>query len=108
MITKEKVLEKAGGEEYLIRHLVPTFNSNVRKKNYKSIFSEKDDRPSMSIYQDKGTWKFKSFNTGHQGDAFRMWADFYGLDCKTQFKELLEVINQEMCRTFVLNNLILI
>ena len=97
MITKEKILEKVGGEEYLIRHLVPTFNSNVRKKNYKSIFSEKDDRPSMSIYQEKGTWKFKSFNTGHQGDAFKMWADYYGLDCRTQFKELLEVINQEMC-----------
>ncbi|MEF2229238.1 MAG: VapE domain-containing protein [Candidatus Cardinium sp.] len=99
MITKEKVLEKVGGEEYLIRHLVPTFNSNVRKKNYKSIFSEKDDRPSMSIYREKrtGTLKFKSFNTGHQGDAFRMWADYYGLDCRTQFKELLELIDQEMC-----------
>ncbi|MGI2298349.1 VapE domain-containing protein [Candidatus Cardinium hertigii] len=97
MLTKEKILEKAGGEACLIRHLVPTFNSNVRKKNYKSIFSEKDDNPSLSIYLDKGTWKFKSFNTGHQGDAFRMWADFYGLDCRTQFKELLEVINQEMC-----------
>lgn len=97
MITKEKILEKVGGEEYLIRYLVPTFSSNVRKKNYKSIFSEKDNRPSMSIYQEKGTWKFKSFNTGHQGDAFRMWADYYGLDCRTQFKELLELINQEMC-----------
>ncbi|MGI2299169.1 toprim domain-containing protein, partial [Candidatus Cardinium hertigii] len=97
MITKEKVLEKAGGEEYLIRHLVPTFNPNVRKKNYKSIFSEKDDKPSLSIYLDKGTWKFKSFNTGHQGDAFKMWADFYGLDCTTQFKEVLAIINQEMC-----------
>ncbi|MDN5247464.1 MAG: VapE domain-containing protein [Candidatus Cardinium sp.] len=97
MITKEKILEKVGGEEYLIRYLVPTFSSNVRKKNYKSIFSEKDNRPSMSIYQDKGTWKFKSFNTGHQGDAFKMWADYYGLDCRTQFKELLELIDQEMC-----------
>lgn len=97
MLTKEKILERCGGEVYLIRHLVPTFNSNVRKKNYKSIFSEKDDNPSLSIYLDKGTWKFKSFNTGHQGDAFRMWADFYGLDCRTQFKELLEIINHEMC-----------
>ncbi|UWW97538.1 MAG: hypothetical protein NMK33_06325 (plasmid) [Candidatus Cardinium sp.] len=72
MITKEKILEKVGGEEYLIRYLVPTFNSKVRKKNYKSIFSESDNRPSMSIYQERGTWKFKSFNTGHQGDAFKM------------------------------------
>lgn len=96
MITKEQILEKVGGEEYLIRYLVPTFNSKVRKKNYKSIFSEKDDRPSMSIYKESGTWKFKSFNTGHQGDVFRMWADYYGLDCQTQFKELLQLINQEM------------
>lgn len=97
MLTKEKILERAGGEACLIRHLVPTFNSKVRKKNYKSIFSEKDDKPSLSIYLDKGTWKFKSFNTGHQGDAFTMWADFYGLDCRTQFKELLEIIDREMC-----------
>lgn len=96
MITKEEILKKVGGEEYLIRHLVPTFSSNLRKKNYKSIFSEKDDRPSMSIYKEKGTWKFKSFNTGHQGDAFKMWADYYGLDCKTQFKDILEIIDQEM------------
>jgi predicted P-loop ATPase len=96
MLTKEKILEKVGGEENLIHHLVPNFNTKLRKKNYKSIFSEKDDRPSMSIYQDKGTWKFKSFNTGHQGDAFRMWADYYGLNCITHFKELLELINQEM------------
>ncbi|MGI2299109.1 VapE domain-containing protein [Candidatus Cardinium hertigii] len=98
MLTKEKILEKAGGEEFLIRHLVPTFNSNVRKKNYKSIFSEKDNRPSMSIFCDnQGKWFYKSFNTGHQGDAFKMWADFYGLDCTTQFKEVLAIINQEMC-----------
>ncbi|CCM10675.1 protein of unknown function (plasmid) [Cardinium endosymbiont cEper1 of Encarsia pergandiella] len=98
MITKEKILEKAGGEANLIRHLVPTFNPNVRKKNYKSIFSEKDDKPSMSIFTDnQGKFLFKSFNTGHQGDAFQMWADFYGLDCTTQFKEVLAVINQEMC-----------
>lgn len=32
MLTKEKILEKAGGEASLIRHLVPAFNSNVRKK----------------------------------------------------------------------------
>lgn len=96
MLTKEQVLERAGGEENLIRHLVPTFNPKLRKKNYKSIFSLKDDRPSMSIYKDAGIWKFKSFNTGHQGDVFRMWADYYGLDCQTQFKELLQLINREM------------
>lgn len=96
ILTKEKILEKAGGEENLIRHLVPTFNPNLRKKNYKSIFSVKDDRPSMSIYKDEGIWKFKSFNTGNQGDMFRMWADYYGLNCQTQFKELLQLINQEM------------
>ena len=52
----------------------------------------------MSIFTDnQGKFLFKSFNTGHQGDAFQMWADFYGLDCTTQFKEVLAVINQEMC-----------
>ncbi|UWW97173.1 MAG: hypothetical protein NMK33_01225 [Candidatus Cardinium sp.] len=41
MITKEQILEKVGGEEYLIRHLVPTFNSNVRKKITNLYFPRK-------------------------------------------------------------------
>lgn len=84
MLTKEEILDKAGGEVSLIRHLVPAFNPNLGKKNYKSIFSVKDDKPSMSIYRDRDIWKFKSFNTGHQGDVFRLWADYYGLNCQTQ------------------------
>ena len=51
MITKKQLL-KMVSEEELIKNLVPAFKSNITKKNYKSIFSEKDERPSMSIYKD--------------------------------------------------------
>jgi predicted P-loop ATPase len=95
MLTKEKILEKVD-EESLIRHLVPTFVGNLRKKNYKSILSDKDDKPSMSFYKDGGKWKFKSHNTGHQGDVFTLWGEYYGINCQTHFKELLERIDKEM------------
>ncbi|MEF2229276.1 MAG: hypothetical protein V3581_04590 [Candidatus Cardinium sp.] len=46
-LTKEMILNRAN-EVALIRHLVPTFDPNIRK-NHKSIFSKKDNNPSMSI-----------------------------------------------------------
>ena len=45
-LTKEIILERVTEEE-IVRFLVPSYDSNIRKKNYQSIFSEKDDRPSM-------------------------------------------------------------
>jgi predicted P-loop ATPase len=95
---EKSVLLSVVSEEDMIRHLVPDFEGNIRKKNYKSIFSETDRHPSLSLYKDEdiGSWRFKSHNTGHQGDVFNLWADYYNLDCKTQFPEVLKKINDEM------------
>ena len=93
MITIDNILSRVSEEE-LIRYLVPNFNSNIRQKNYKSIFSEKDNRPSMSIYQKNGNWKFKSHNTGHGGNVFQLWADYYQIDARTNFKDVLKKINE--------------
>ena len=61
----------------------------------------------MSIYQDPltGRYKFKSFNTGHQGDVFQMYADLWGLNPKTQFNELLKRINDELNLNIDINNI---
>lgn len=96
MLTKERILAKVTQED-LIKYLVPEFDPTIPKKNYTSKFSETDRRPSMSIYKDGAIWKFKSHNTGHQGDVFAMWGGVYGLDCRRQFPDILEVINREMC-----------
>ncbi len=94
MITKEDILNKIG-EEALIKNLVPSFDP-LRKKNYKSIFSEKDNNPSLSFYKDGGKWKFKSFNIpGCQGDVFQMYGFHWKIDTQTNFPELLNRLAQE-------------
>ena len=104
MITKKQLLKKVS-EETLIKNLVPAFNSNITKKNYKSIFSEKDKSPSMSIYKDvSGSYRFKSHNTGHQGDVFQMYADYWNIDSKMQFPEILRRICETMSIDIKSNN----
>ncbi|MCG8339676.1 MAG: toprim domain-containing protein [Cytophagales bacterium] len=93
MLTSEKVLSKVSEEE-LIEYLVPDFKCNIKQKNYKSIFSDKDNRPSMSIYRKNGNWKFKSHNTGHGGNVFQLWANYYQIDTRTNFKDVLKKINE--------------
>ncbi|MCG8340476.1 MAG: hypothetical protein MI674_04380 [Cytophagales bacterium] len=48
----------------------------------------------MSIYQKNGNWKFKSHNTGHGGNVFQLWADYYQIDARTNFKDVLKKINE--------------
>ena len=48
MISKEQIFELTT-EENLIRHLVPEFDP-TKKTNYRSIFSDKDEKPSLSIF----------------------------------------------------------
>lgn len=94
MITKDQVLSKVTQED-LIKFFIPDFSPDV-KKNYKSCFSDSDDKPSLSFYEDKGVWKFKSHNTGHQGDVFQLWADMNQLDSKQHFSEILHKINDSL------------
>ncbi|MFM7857471.1 MAG: toprim domain-containing protein, partial [Flammeovirgaceae bacterium] len=95
MITREQVL-KCTTETEIIRHYVPDFVPTA-KKNYHSPFVTKDTKPSLSFYKSKsGAWKFKSHNTGHQGDVWQFVADFEKLDCKKEFSKVLEAINTKM------------
>lgn len=57
-----------------------------------SPFSE-DKNPSFKVFKN-GT--FKCFSTGHQGDVWQFVADIKGLDCKTQFTEVLATISADL------------
>ncbi len=94
MITKEQVL-KCTTEEDIIRFYVPDFISTA-KKNYRSPFGGKDSNPSLSFYRDKTGWKFKSHNSGNQGDIFQFVADWEKIDCKKNFRQVLEIIDKNL------------
>jgi predicted P-loop ATPase len=94
MITKENVL-KSTTEEDIIRFYIPDFIPTV-KKNYHSPFAGKDSNPSLSFYKSKKGWKFKSHNSGEQGDIFQLVADIEKIDCKTEFSRVLETIDNKL------------
>ena len=86
-ITKAQLLEKFS-EIDILKFYVEDFDPNSTK-NYRSPFSEKDNKPSLSIYQTNTGWKFKSHNTVHQGDVFQFVADLKGINCKTNFSKIV-------------------
>lgn len=92
-MTKAQLL-KSVSEEQIISFYVPGFSA-TSSKNYKSPFAEKDDHPSLSFYKDGNHWKFKSHNTGHQGDVFQFVADLKKMDCKTAFQDVIESIAKD-------------
>jgi predicted P-loop ATPase len=92
-MTKEQILSQISQEE-IIKKFLPAFNSKSNA-NYHSPFSENDINPSMNFYFEGQTLKFKSHNTGHQGDIFQFVADLHGLDCKNNFGEVLTIIAQK-------------
>jgi predicted P-loop ATPase len=94
MITKEQVL-KCTTEEQIIKFYVPEFQPG-KEKNYRSPFGGKDSNPSLHFYKDGNTWKFKSHNTGHQGDIFQFVADCEKIDCKKSFSDVLATINKNL------------
>jgi hypothetical protein len=93
-MTKQQILQQVS-EEQIIQRYLPDFNPR-RTKNYRSPFSDKDDKPSLNFYREQNSWRFKSHNTGHQGDVFQFVADLKNLDCKKQFTSVLETITQDL------------
>jgi DNA primase len=92
-MTKLQLLEKVSQED-IIKTYLQSFNP-TSKKNYHSPFG-KDDKPSLAFYQSGSNWKFKSHNTGHAGDVFQFVADLKGIDCKKNFKEVIDQIAEDM------------
>lgn len=97
MMTKIELLKHISEEDILKKYL-PDFVPGS-KKNYKSPFADKDNKPSLAIYREGNNLKFKSHNTGHQGDVFQFVADLKNIDCKSDFKSVIDTI----CQDFSLN-----
>lgn len=95
MLIKEIILDKIS-EASLIRHIIPTFNPVLDKNIHKSIYSKQGVWLSFFISSDGKKWKFKNNTTGHEGDVFSLWGDYYGLDYHTQLPDILDSMNNEM------------
>ena len=94
MLTKEKVLQKTS-ETQILKAFFPAYQSD-KKKNYTSPFTDKDEKPSLSFYEENGHVKFKSHNTEHQGDIWQFIADTNKLDAKKDFIKVLELVNDKL------------
>ena len=92
-MTKLELLNQISETDIFSKY-VPEFNPST-KKNYKSPFSEKDEKPSLSIYTANGQLKFKSHNSGHQGDVFQFVADINKIDAKKSFSKVIEIIAKD-------------
>lgn len=89
-MTKVEILQHVS-EEDIIKKYLPDFQPGAGK-NYKSPFGSKDDKPSLSFYKGKQGLKFKSHNSGHNGDVFQFVADIKGIDNKANFAAVIDVI----------------
>ena len=79
----------------ILKFYLPEYTPG-EKRNYKSPFSEKDDHPSLNIYEKDGILMFKSHNTGHQGDVFQFVADLKGINCKSDFSSLISLMAEDL------------
>lgn len=93
-MTKVQFFEQIS-EIDILNYYVEDFDP-TKTANYKSPFSTTDNKPSLSVYHTAKGWQFKSHNTGHQGDVFQFVADLKGIDCKSNFNEILEIIKSDL------------
>lgn len=92
-MTKLQLLEKVSEADIFAKY-IPGYTAGSTR-NFKSPFVKDDKKPSLSIYQDNGHLKFKSHNSGHQGDVFQFVADLKGIDNKRNFDAVIEAIAKD-------------
>ena len=91
-MTKLQLLNEVSQEE-IIKKYLPDFTT--LSKNYKSPFTPKDNKPSLSFFKSGQDIKFKSHNSSHHGDIFQFVADIKRIDCKKNFPDLVEAIAKD-------------
>lgn len=95
------LLSKTSELEIFLHFLNHLDENHIRKKgnpgrNISSPF-QKDDNPSCSIYEDDAQkLKYKCHASGRGGDCFQLVADLHQLDCRSEFNEVLKLINDRM------------
>lgn len=93
-MTKQQLLNQTT-EQQIVKFYVPDYDEE-KKKNYKSPFSDKDNKPSLSFYKEGNTLKFKSHNTNNAGDVFQFVADIKNIDCKKNFTDVVNAIANDL------------
>lgn len=92
-MTKLQLLNQVSEADIFTKYIAG-FNPSSRK-NYQSPFGDKDEKPSLSVYKANGQLKFKSHNSGHQGDVFQFVADINNIDAKKDFSKVIEIIAKD-------------
>ncbi len=95
-MTKEEILNKTQAGLAVFRHFVPT--DWIVGKNFRNPFYD-DKKASCNIYFDKNSRQYKIKDFGdmqYTGDCFSLVALLKDLDVRTEFGEVLRIIEQEM------------
>src|SRR5574344_1649157 len=91
---KDEILRKTDEGRLVFEHY------SGCKKSHKNFLNPEysDTKPSCSYFYsvEKHIYLYKDHGGGLQGDCFRFAAGCLGLDCKQQFREVLQRIIQDM------------
>jgi energy-coupling factor transporter ATP-binding protein EcfA2 len=74
-ITKELIFETVDSLAIIQKaiDLPESFRTSTKFKNISSPFTN-DSKPSFSVYQKNGEWKWKDFSSSEGGNCFDLWA----------------------------------
>lgn len=105
-LSKDRILSQYSEKDIFIRfaikhHMKIESNGDLPKRKVSSPFAPDKD-PSFRFYPENGSQKYKCGSSGKQGDVWQFVADLNEIDCKLDFKKVLEVIASEM--NIVMNN----
>jgi hypothetical protein len=64
-------------------------NELGKRVKIKSLFNDKDNTPSMFIYNKESKWAFKDFSSGRSGDSISLVMQLYDLDYFTACNRIL-------------------
>ncbi len=102
MIDKERILALTDGGLRVFCHYLG-FEVNLHR-NFRSPFYD-DKRASCHIYYDKRSSTYKYYDHGnpsYAGDCFWFLSELRGIDLKTSFPELLQMIGQDLNFVFLM------
>ena len=88
-MTKQEILQMVSTADIYLHYL---HLDKIPAGNISSPFSN-DKKPSFKVYQN-GT--FKCHSTGNQGDVFQFVADLHKMDCKKDFKSVINKIATDL------------
>ena len=62
-------------------------------KEYRALcFAHADTKPSLSISEYRGAWRYRCWSCGEAGDVFDFYAAMHGLDVKRDFPQIIRAL----------------